>query len=154
MINKYLDKMSKPHGFTLIELLIVIAIIGVLVTIVVIAIDPARVIKDSNDTKRRSELTQIKTALQLYFNERNDYPDGGEFTNTVGASPPNFTPTYMRQLPSWWGADGDYGTNGTNTDYDVGVDLENPGTEDTNSAIRCNPLLVATASADFFVCPD
>ena len=151
MINKYLDKMSKPHGFTLIELLIVIAIIGILVTIVVIAINPARVIQDSNDTKRRSELTQIKTSLQLYFNENNRYPATGEM-GTVGTIP--FAPTYMRQLPSWWTVDGEYGVSGT--DYDASVDLENPGTEDTNSATRCGPFIspVATGSADFFVCPD
>lgn len=158
--GKVLSKLKRDsvRGFTLIELLIVIAIIGILVTIVVIAIDPAAVIQRTNDTKRRSELTQIKTALQLYFNENNDYPTAGagnEFETNTGAtdSPPNLTPTYMRQLPSWWDDDGEYGVSGN--DYDAGVDLERPNTEDGNSKTGCDDNeLITWADSDYIVCPD
>lgn len=160
MTNRYLDiiKKKSSSGFTLIELLIVISIIGILVTIVVIAVDPAAMIQRSNDTKSRAELNQIKTALQLYFNENNDYPTAGgagEFETNTGAanSPPNLTPTYMNQLPSWWGDDGQYGVSGA--DYDAGVDLERPGGEDGNSKTGCDDNeLITWADSDYIVCPD
>lgn len=161
MFNKYLDIIKKKGsaGFTLMELLIVISIIGILVTIVVIAVDPAAILQRSNDTRRRADLNQIKVALQLYFNENNDYPTDStttdEFADDTGAanSPPNLTPTYMNQLPDWWNADGEYGTNGT--DYDAGVDLERPNTEDGNSKTGCEDnTLITWGDSHYIVCPD
>lgn len=146
----------KPRGFTLVELLVVIAIIGILVTIVVIAIDPARVIQNSQDTKRRTELNQIKTSLQLYFNDNRRYPTASEFSPGCVAPCINFVPTYMRQFPSYTV---NYGVSGT--DYDVGVDLYRPSTEgnDSGSFTKCSTLIAPVTqkpagNSDYFVCPD
>ena len=43
-------------GFTLIELLVVIGILAVLLTIVLIAINPGRQFAQANNTKRRSDV--------------------------------------------------------------------------------------------------
>ncbi len=60
-------------GFTLIELLVVIAIIGLLSTLAVVALSKAR--KKANDARRLSDVKQIQTALELYHNDHNLYPD-------------------------------------------------------------------------------
>ena len=52
----YTNYLKRKSGFTLIELLVVIAIIGILVTIVVVAIDPVKLIGESRDAKKREEL--------------------------------------------------------------------------------------------------
>ncbi|MEA3398425.1 MAG: type II secretion system protein [Patescibacteria group bacterium] len=59
-------------GFTLIELLVVIAIIGLLSTMAVVALNNARA--KSRDAKRVSDVKQMQTALELYFNQCNGYP--------------------------------------------------------------------------------
>ena len=53
-------------GFTLIELLVVIGILAILLSIVLIAINPARQFGQANNTRRRSEVTQILNAVGAY----------------------------------------------------------------------------------------
>lgn len=62
--------------FSLFELLLVIAILGLLSTIAVIAISNAR--QKSRDAARLEDMTEIKTALELYFNDTNRYPEAKE----------------------------------------------------------------------------
>ncbi|KKW00724.1 MAG: hypothetical protein UY33_C0006G0008 [Candidatus Amesbacteria bacterium GW2011_GWA1_48_9] len=54
------------RGFTLIELLVVIGVLAVLLTIVLIAINPARQFSQSNNTKRRSDVNTILNAIHQY----------------------------------------------------------------------------------------
>src|SRR3989304_5921113 len=61
-----LRKFKKESGFTLIELLVVIGILAILLSIVLIAINPARQFGQANDTRRRSEVTQILNAIGAY----------------------------------------------------------------------------------------
>lgn len=64
-------KNNKP-GFTLIELLVVIAIIGLLSTLSIIALNSARA--RSRDARRISDVKQIQTALEMYYNLADQYP--------------------------------------------------------------------------------
>ncbi len=57
---------KKNAGFTLIELLVVIGILAILLSIVLIAINPARQFGQANNTKRRSDVTQILNAIGAY----------------------------------------------------------------------------------------
>ena len=67
-INKHL----LHKGFTLLELLVVIAIIGLLSTLAVAALDNART--KASDVKRISDLRQLSKALELYYDENQQYP--------------------------------------------------------------------------------
>ncbi len=76
----------------------VIAIIGILATISVLALNNARA--KSRDAKRMADVKQIQTALELYFNDNGRYPTTEEFergslysTSTMG------TTSYMAVIP-------------------------------------------------------
>ncbi len=65
--------MKSRRGFTLIELLVVIAIIGVLSALITVVLNSTRTA--SRDTKRVADLKELRTALQLYFEDNdNQYP--------------------------------------------------------------------------------
>lgn len=63
---------NRKPGFTLIELLVVIAIIALLATFAVVSLNSAR--SRARDSKRLSDIKQMHTALELYFNVYNRYP--------------------------------------------------------------------------------
>lgn len=60
------------QGFTLIELLIVIAIIGLLATLAVVALNTAQ--RTTRDTQRVFDLTNMQTALEMYYDRNAEYP--------------------------------------------------------------------------------
>ncbi len=62
---------NNKKGFTLVELLVVIVIIGLLATMAMLALNSARM--KGRDAKRVSDIKQIQTALELYFNGQNAY---------------------------------------------------------------------------------
>jgi len=67
---------AKGGGFTLIELLIVIAILGVLAVVVLVAINPQEQLARTRDAGRTSSVTQIGHALQAYATAHEGfYPD-------------------------------------------------------------------------------
>jgi prepilin-type N-terminal cleavage/methylation domain-containing protein len=72
------------QGFTLIELLIVMAILGVLAVVVLVAINPVQQLARTRDSGRKSTVTQVGHALEAHFTARNgEYLDG---TNCIAAN--------------------------------------------------------------------
>lgn len=72
----------RKRGFTLIELLIVIAIIGILSGLLFTNFSGAR--ERARDSKRKTDLTQIKNALQLYYNDYGKFPSSGTGNTIAG----------------------------------------------------------------------
>lgn len=65
--------LTSRKGFTLIELLIVIAIIGLLASIVLVGFGSFRA--RGRDARRVADLRQTQNALELYYTKNNAYPD-------------------------------------------------------------------------------
>lgn len=77
-------KQASQRGFTLVELLIVISIIGILAGF--LFVNFANVRERGRDSRRKHDLSEVKTALRLYYNDYQSYPSS---TNNliVGCGP-------------------------------------------------------------------
>jgi prepilin-type N-terminal cleavage/methylation domain-containing protein len=69
-----LKQLKRESGFTIIELLIVIAIIGILATLVLTNFQGAQA--KGRDTVRESDMNSIYQKLEEFYNENGGYPDG------------------------------------------------------------------------------
>jgi len=87
--------LGRPTGFTLIELLIVVAIIGILSGIVLTIINPGRFQKRARDTRRKSDLGAIQTAIEMYYSEKGVYPISVPF----GSVWMKDSITYLKNVP-------------------------------------------------------
>jgi prepilin-type N-terminal cleavage/methylation domain-containing protein len=65
------------NAFTLVELMVAISIIGLLSSIIMASLNDAR--RKSRDVRRVTDLLQIRTALNIFLHDNNEYPD-----NVVG----------------------------------------------------------------------
>lgn len=66
LISYILHPTSK-RGFTLVELLVVIAVLGIISTIVLIAINPLNRIQEGKDAGRVTAIGQLSNAVQSYY---------------------------------------------------------------------------------------
>ena len=82
------------RAFTLIELLVVVSIIGILTSLVMSNMNSAR--ERARDAQRKSDLRSIQTALRLYYNDANAFP---EVLPAWGSEWKVGTTVYMNTLP-------------------------------------------------------
>jgi prepilin-type N-terminal cleavage/methylation domain-containing protein len=80
-------------GFTLIELLVVSTIIITLIGIG--SVSYVRALKVSRDSRRQTDLEQIRQALETYRSEKGYYPTTATWQNSG-----ILYPTYMTAIPS------------------------------------------------------
>lgn len=154
--NKGFTLIRKPcEGFTLIELLIVIVIIGILTGISVFALAGSR--ESARDVRRKVDLEQIRSALQIYRSDCNRYPSSISFglsNNIVGggtdctAAPS--TNIYLEGVPQdpSNGRTYAYKTSGTPpSSYTLCAALEDVTTVDS----RCSGLSCGTGTCSYSV---
>jgi prepilin-type N-terminal cleavage/methylation domain-containing protein/prepilin-type processing-associated H-X9-DG protein len=88
-------KRQITRGFTLVELLVVIAIIGVLIALLLPAIQYAR--ESARSTQCKSNLRQIGLALDQYIDRqgsRGKFPDAAQFPTVAALVTPVVPPLY------------------------------------------------------------
>ena len=75
--QEFRQKRNYLTGFTLIEVLIVIAIIGLLTTIVLVSITSTRA--KARDNRRMAELLTLAKSLEFYYSEQGQYPESADW---------------------------------------------------------------------------
>jgi prepilin-type N-terminal cleavage/methylation domain-containing protein len=150
----------KISGFTLIELLVVVAIIGVLTAVLLVNLVGIR--ERAADSRKKSNLNQLKSSLRLYYNDHQSYPgegsgsingcgDGNDACAQVGGSSLNngSGTVYMKEVPEY----SVYSVDATGETFYAGVLLTNPSDpEAADSATRCGAP--PTPAGTFYVCTD
>ncbi len=126
---------SSQKGFTLLELLLVIVIIGILSSFMIVNYIGVR--QRARDAKRKADLRQIQSALELYRSDQGSYLTHTTFPyqlNTTNCVTSNAftggTATYMKLIPcdpsgtSYWN-NGNYYYYSNGTTYTLAACLEN-----------------------------
>lgn len=129
------------RGFTLIELLVVIAIIGILASMILVAISNAKM--KTRDAQRKSDLTQIKKTLSIYYADKN--PNTFKYQKSavvVTAENTGLDSTYMKTVPSDPTGQNNYlyqtdGVEGNAQNFALFCALENKSDGEIN---KTNPL--------------
>jgi prepilin-type N-terminal cleavage/methylation domain-containing protein len=124
---------KQNKGFTLLEILLVIAAIGILAAIVLVAINPNRQLAQVRDAQRRSDINTIYKALEQYLIDTGSYPSnvntifkdicktgteqvvGGVIDCTNKADLRVLVPTYLAAIP----------TDPSGGEYRLGISTEN-----------------------------
>lgn len=130
----------KNKGFTLVELLIVVAIIGILSTLLTANFIGVR--QRARDGQRKADLRQVQSALELYRADHQAYPGSiaNCLTGTSLMSPDCATSTYMKKVPtdpngSGYYNSGSYYYTSNGTTYTLGACLENANDTQGTSTI-------------------
>jgi prepilin-type N-terminal cleavage/methylation domain-containing protein len=136
-------------GFTLIEILIVVAIIGILASVVLIGLAPAQ--KRGRDARRLADLKEVQTGLELYYGKCGHYPGTSDDCSTAPAGGDvawaNLTDTLTKggigvnQVPHdpSTGSSYKYGIDAGGTSYVLEAVLEQD-TSDSKQGLKTNPV--------------
>lgn len=87
---------KKGTGFTLIELLVVLAIVGLLISVIVVSFGPPR--KGAKDAKRQTDIKQISLAMDLCHDDSDCGAGVNQYILTTGGA--NVITTISTYLPS------------------------------------------------------
>lgn len=121
-----MKNMFSKKGFTLIEILIVVAIIGILASVVVVGLGPAQ--RKGRDSRRLSDLRQVQTALELYYGKNGAYPNASIGDWAAFSAVLTGAGIGTSQIPNdpAKGKNYVYLTDANGTTYVLGAELEEP----------------------------
>lgn len=150
---------KRKNGFTLVELLITVSIIAILSAIALVSY--SSFIKNARDTKRKSDLKVIQSALEEYHADQKYYPGSLDFsfnfplTNSTGGPPRTPSKIYLNRVPiAPAGAIPEYQYKAYKTDGSVCIDSDNAATS-TNKCVKYCLYAKMEGSVEMVdLCPD
>ncbi len=153
LLIKINSEFSSNSGFTLIELMIVIAILAGLATMFMTTFPSAQ--KRGRDTKRRSDLKQYQTAMELYANKNGGYLVSGGTINPSGTFCSDAAKLGLKSCPDDPKSTQHYSVNSTATQYVLWTQLEQPSGATAEYFVVCSTgkAIDATTPPTSSTCP-
>jgi prepilin-type N-terminal cleavage/methylation domain-containing protein len=146
----------KQHGFTLVELLIVVIILALLAAIVVPQF--ASSTDDAKISSLDTSLANIRTALDLYYQQHGEYPSANAATGsmacvvgTAGAGAVNTSAAFLEQLSYYTDEDGAACSTKNGGAFPYGPYLKKP--ELSDNPISDDNTLVVVNTGDLNLVP-
>ena len=128
--SKFLNLKS---GFTLIELLVTMTIVAVLLSIALVSYQGAR--KSARDGKRKADLEQIRSALEMCRTDAGSYPTTIYSDITCGTP----AKTYLSGTPKDPSTSNNYYYLGATNTYTLCAYLEVGGVDGSCGTASCGP---------------
>lgn len=130
------------RGFTLIELLVVVSLIGILMGILLVSYQGTR--KSARDGRRKADLEQIRSALEMCRTDKGSYPVGTSISaitsfcsSYLPSAPPDpLDPTYIYKYSS------DGVTYSLCAYLETGSGNAGCGTCDAAGSVNCNHKVI------------
>ena len=94
--NSMLEFFTKKQGLTLIELLIVLAIVGLLISVLVVSFGGPK--EQANDARRTADIQQIMKAMDLCYDDSDCGAGANQYVSTPEGA--NTVPSIGTYLPS------------------------------------------------------
>ncbi len=135
-------KSSSPRkfGFTLIEILVVVAIMGVLLSIVMENIGSAQA--RSRDHKRIADIKAIQLALEQYYDGNNTFPLTGNLSLLA--------PAYLPSIQTDPSTKAQYDYAGLTNSFCIGAQLEIVATSSLADDAGCSTGATPANPADYY----
>lgn len=164
-MNYYRKNPVQSSGFTLMELMVVIAILGILVVAGTSVFSVSQ--RRGRDSRRKSDLKNIATVLETYYNDKARYPNDngsggimgcGSGDNQLCAVGSAFTDTnstlYMPKIPAdpKSGQIYFYDVGGGNRSFQIYARLENTEDIDIKNPSTGNPQVFSGVSCGTGTC--
>jgi len=122
---------KKNKGFTLIEMLVVVAVIGLLASLILVGLSSFRT--RGRDTRRVADTKEVQNGLELYYMKNGQYPvvSGGDATTRWAALEQELVEagigvTKLPQDPTAPTRSYDYGAPSDGQKYVIAVPIEDP----------------------------
>lgn len=135
-------KLNYKKGFTLLEVLLVVAAIGILAGIVIVALNPGKQLGDTRNAQRRSDVNAILNAIYQYSIDNNGTLPAGLDAVTASAQ---VLGTAATGLDS---------TCGATTTVAAGIDLSADLVPTYIVGIPTDPQTGTAANTDYYVNQD
>ncbi len=80
---KYRQNTRSIRAFTLIELVVVMGVFAAIIFGLYLSFNSKAILDRTGDTKRMRDITEIKHALEIYYQDNNCYPTEAYFNNVI-----------------------------------------------------------------------
>lgn len=79
-----MHKSTKNPGFTIVEIIVAVVVVAILASVTIISYNGAQ--QRARDTDRKSDISNLVKALEMYYSDNGQYPTTSTSSSTINSS--------------------------------------------------------------------